>query len=182
MKFVYTLLIIYVFASCNPVGRVVSEEEIINENIENLVYTSDDLILEKGDKLVLWGSFSGSDIENDHIPGFLLKYNLSSNDTTVEYKEVMMFEHTNEIINSTYKIRSVVEKESKEITSIFKEEENTKEDDQAPGLRSDWAFEQKVIEIPILKTGKYVLDYKIARDTGEYDVSFMKVGLAIRKH
>lgn|GEM_PF-5852052 len=179
MKAIFSLLILIGVISCNPVGEIVTDEKPIDNQLVNTV---ENLDLKKGDVLVIWGKMDASFLKNDNVPIFHLSYNLSLDGQTIDNKTVGMFADNSRIINSTYEIQKDEEEENN--ADVFENASSTEETPAAKPekiKKSDWTFEQEVIQIPIEKDGKYTLDYKANNSDEAADSMFTKVSVIIRK-
>lgn len=182
-QFLLTLIVLSIVTiSCNPVGETVSEEKPLDDQLVN---TTENIDLKKGDVLVIWGKMDASFLENNNVPSFRLNYNLSLDGKTIENSTVTMFAGNDKIINSTHEVRKE-EKEEEEQTEneTFQDENNSEEKpEEKPEkiVKSDWTFEQEVIQIPIEKDGKYTLDYKASSDSESARSMFTKVAVILRK-
>lgn len=167
--------------SCNPVGEKITEEAPVDMQLVN---TIDGLDLKKGDVIVVWSKLDASFIKNGVLPSFDFIYNLSLNGNTVENSSVLMFADKKHIINSTYKKQKEDENEEKdapEQTSEYGDESDSTKVEKEKEVSASWEFEQKVIEIPIKKDGKYTLDYKVKAKDADSDSMFNKASIILRK-
>ena len=181
MKAFFSLLILIGVISCNPVGEIVTDEKPIDNQLINTV---ENLSLKKGDVLVIWGKMDASFLKNDNVPIFHLSYNLSLDGQTIENKTIGMFADNSRIINSTHEIQKEEEEEKENNADVFEDTSSTEESSaEKPEKikKSDWTFEQEVIQIPIEKDGKYTLDYKANSSDEAADSMFTKVSVIIRK-
>lgn len=182
---IFLILIIFLIVtiSCNPVGETIAEETPLDDQLVN---TTENIDLKKGDVLVIWGKMDASFLENDNVPIFYLSYNLSLDGKTIENSSAQMFLGSDRIINSTHEVRKDEEKEEEEQSEHETSEygnnsEETPEEKPEKIVKSDWTFEQEVMQIPIEKDGKYTLNYK-ASGSSEYSRSmFTKVSVILRK-
>ncbi|MCW3170241.1 hypothetical protein OMO38_17065 [Chryseobacterium sp. 09-1422] len=180
----FLTLIIFsiVIISCNPVGETVSEEKPLDDQLVN---TTENIDLKKGDVLVIWGKMDASFLENNNVPSFRLNYNLSLNGKTIENSTVTMFAVNYKIINSTHEVRKEEKEEEEQTENETSDDENNSEEtpEEKPEkiVKSDWTFEQEVIQIPIEKDGKYTLDYKASSDSESARSMFTKVAVILRK-
>ena len=180
-----TFIIISIFTiSCNPVGETISEEKPLDDQLVN---TTEDIVLKKGDVLVIWGKMDASFLDNNNVPSFRLSYNLSLDGKTIENATVTMFAGNDKIINSTHEVRKDEEEEEEEeqteseTSEYGNNSEETSEEKPEKVVKSDWTFEQEVIQIPIEKDGKYTLDYKASSDSESSRSMFTKVSVILRK-
>lgn len=165
--------------SCNPVGEKITEEAPVDMQQVN---TIDGLDLKKGDVIVVWSKLDASFIKNGMLPSFDFIYNLSLNGNTVENASAAMFADKKHIINSTYKKEDEnEEKEAPEQTSEYGDESDSTKVEKEQEVSASWEFEQKVIEIPIKKDGKYTLDYKVKAKDADSNSMFNKASIIIRK-
>lgn len=180
MKAIFSLLIFcIVVISCNPAGEIVNDEKPIDNQLVNTV---ENLDLKKGDVLVIWGKMDASFLKNDNVPIFHLSYNLSLDGQTIENKTVGMFADNSRIINSTYEIQKDEEEENNaDVVEDTSSTEESPAEKPEKIKKSDWTFEQEVIQIPIEKDGKYTLDYKANSSDEAADSMFTKVSVIIRK-
>lgn len=178
-----TTILFSIFAiSCNPFGKNVSEEKPLDDQLVN---TTENLDLKKGDILVIWGKMDASFLENDNVPVFHLSYNLSLDGKTIENATVPMFSDNEKIINSTYEVQKEEKEEEEQQTeneiSEGSNSEQIPEEKPEKITKSDWTFEQEVIQIPIEKDGKYTLDYKANSNSESARSIFTKVAVILRK-
>lgn len=180
-----TAIFISIFAiSCNPVGENVSEEKPLDDQLVN---TTENIDLKKGDVLVIWGKMDASFLDNNNVPSFRLSYNLSLDGKTIENSTVTMFAGNDKIINSTHEVRKDEEEEEEEeqteseTSEYGNNSEETSEEKPEKVVKSDWTFEQEVIQIPIEKDGKYTLDYKASNESESSRSMFTKVAVILRK-
>ncbi|PIF44125.1 hypothetical protein CLU96_1054 [Chryseobacterium sp. 52] len=166
--------------SCNPVGEKITEEAPVDTQLVN---TADALNLKKGDVLVVWGKLDASFVKNGVVPSFEFIYNLSLNGNTVDKSSATMFADKKYIINSAYKEQKEEEEEEKETSEQISEYNSLDsiEAEKKKEVTASWEFEQKVVEIPIKKDGKYTLDYKVKDRDTDSDSMFNKVSIIIRK-
>lgn len=187
--FVTTLGISILTLSCNPVGETVSKEKPLDDQLVN---TTENIELKKGDILVIWGKIDTSFLENNDVPSFRLNYNLSLDGKTIDNSTVTMFAGNDKIINSTHEVRKdKEEEEEKEKEEAEQSESETfiygYKSEEAPEekpekiVKSDWSFEQEIRQIPIEKDGKYTLDYKANSDSENARSVFTKVAVILRK-
>ncbi|MBP6578179.1 MAG: hypothetical protein KA796_13250 [Chryseobacterium sp.] len=182
---IFLTLIIFsiVTISCNPVGETISEETPLDDQLVN---TTENIDLKKGDVLVIWGKMDASFLDNNNVPSFRLSYNLSLDGKTIENSTVTMFAGNDKIINSTHEVRKDEEEKEEEQSENETSEygnnsEETQEEKPEKIVKSDWTFEQEVIQIPIEKDGKYTLDYKASSDSESARSMFTKVAVILRK-
>ena len=182
-QFFLTLIIFSIVTiSCNPVGETIAEEKPLDDQLVN---TTENIYLKKGDVLVIWGKMDASFLENNNVPSFRLSYNLSLDGKTIENSTVTMFAGNDKIINSTHEVRKDEEEEEEQTESETSEygnnSEETSEEKPEKIVKSDWTFEQEVIQIPIEKDGKYILDYKASSESESSRSMFTKVAVILRK-
>lgn len=180
MKSIFKTIIFSIFAiSCNPVGETISEEKPLDDQLVN---TTENIDLKKGDVLVIWGKMDASFLENDNVPIFILNYNLSLDGKIIENARTQMFLGSDKIINSTHEVRKDEEEKSDNKTSEYgNNSEETPQEKPEKIKKSDWTFEQEVIQIPIEKDGKYTLDYKASSNSESARSMFTKVSVILRK-
>lgn len=186
LQFFFTLILFSTVAiSCDPVGETIAEEKPLDDQLVN---TTENLDLKKGDVLVIWGKIDASFVKNNNIPVFLLNYNLSLDGKVIKNEQAQMFLGRDKIINSTHEIRKEeIEEDEKEEQSDSETSEygsnstETREEKPEKIAESDWTFEQEVIKIPIEKDGKYTLDYKASSDNESARSMFTKVSVILRK-
>lgn len=178
--FVTTLGISILTLSCNPVGDIVSKEKPLDDQLVN---TTENIDLKKGDILVIWGKIYTSFLENNDVPSFYLRYNLSLDGKTIENSTAPMFVGKDKIINSTHEVRKEEEKEEEEneTSEYGNNSDETPEEKPEKIVKSDWSFEQEIRQIPIEKDGKYTLDYKANSDSENARSVFTKVAVILRK-
>ena len=100
-----------------------------------------------------------------------------------------MFLGSDRIINSTHEVRKDEKEEEEEENEQSENEtseygnnsEETPEEKPEKIVKSDWTFEQEVIQIPIEKDGKYTLDYKASGSSESSRSMFTKVSVILRK-
>lgn len=183
-QLILTAILISIFAlSCNPVGETVSGEKPLDDQLVN---STENIDLKKGDVLLIWGKMDASFLDNNNVPSFRLSYNLSLDGKTIENSTVTMFAGNDKIINSTHEVRKDEEEEEEEQTESETSEygnnsEETPEEKPEKIVKSDWTFEQEVIQIPIEKDGKYTLDYKASSESESSRSMFTKVAVILRK-
>lgn len=178
-QFFLTLIIFSIVTiSCNPVGETIAEETPLDDQLVN---TTENIDLKKGDVLVIWGKMDASFLKNDNVPIFKLSYNLSLDGKTIENSTVQMFVDNDKIINSKYEVRKEEEEEEEQSESETSENVNNSEETPQKVVKSDWNFEQEIIQIPIEKDGKYTLDYKASSSDEAADSMFTKVSVILRK-
>ncbi len=183
LQFFLTLIIFSIVTiSCDPVGETIAEETPLDDQLVN---TTENIDLKKGDILVIWGKMDASFLKNDNVPIFKLSYNLSLDGKTIENSTVQMFVDNDKIINSKYEVRKDEEEEEEQNESETSENVNNSEEkpQEKPEkvVKSDWNFEQEIIQIPIEKDGKYTLDYKASSSDEAADSMFTKVSVILRK-
>lgn len=180
--FLTLIVLSIVTISCNPVGEIVSEEKPLDDQLVN---TTENIDLKKGDVLVIWGKMDASFLENNNVPSFRLNYNLSLDGKTIENSTVTMFAGNDKIINSMHEARKEEKEEEEQTENETSQDENNSEEtpEEKPEkiVKSDWTFEQEVIQIPIEKDGKYTLDYKASSDSESARSMFTKVAVILRK-
>ncbi|MNY07340.1 hypothetical protein D3C86_1401400 [compost metagenome] len=149
-----------------------------------MVNSTENIDLKKGDVLVIWGKMDASFLDNNNVPSFRLSYNLSLDGKTIENSTVTMFAGNDKIINSTHEVRKDEEEEEQtesETSEYGNNSEEMPEEKPKKIVKSDWTFEQEVIQIPIEKDGKYTLDYKASSDSESARSMFTKVAVILRK-
>lgn len=180
MKPLYLIILCSLFTfSCNPVGEKITEETPADMQLVN---TIDGLDLKKGDVIVVWSKLEASFVKNGVLPSFDFIYNLSLNGNTVANSSVAMFSDKKHIINSTYTQQKEEEEQPMTVqTSGYSDDSDTTQVEKQKEVSASWEFEQKVIEIPIEKDGKYTLDYKVKPKDAESNSMFNKAAIIIRK-
>lgn len=181
-----TSIFISIFAiSCNPIGETVSDEKPLDDQLVN---STENIDLKKGDVLVIWGKMDASFLDNNNVPSFRLSYNLSLDGKTIDNSTVTMFAGNDKIINSTHEVRKDEEEEDEQEETVENEtyadghnSEDTPTETPEKTVKSDWDFEQEVVQIPIEKDGKYTLDYKASSSTESSRSMFTKVSVILRK-
>lgn len=181
-----TSIFISIFAiSCNPIGETVSDEKPLDDQLVN---STENIDLKKGDVLVIWGKMDASFLDNNNVPSFRLSYNLSLDGKTIDNSTVTMFAGNDKIINSTHEVRKDEEEEDEQEETVENEtsadghnSEDTPTETPEKIVKSDWDFEQEVVQIPIEKDGKYTLDYKASSSTESSRSMFTKVAVILRK-
>lgn len=173
-----TILLSMVIISCNPVGDTISEEKPLDDQLVN---TTENIDLKKGDVLVIWGKMDASLLKNDNVPMFELNYNLSLDGKTIDNKSVQMFASNDNIIKSTYEIQKDEDEDEPAESEFDTSDDTSAENIEYKTVKSNWSFEQEVIKIPIEKDGKYTLDYKASSESESSRSMFTKVAVILRK-
>ncbi|KFC23430.1 hypothetical protein [Epilithonimonas lactis] len=173
-----TTFLSMVIISCNPVGDTISEEKPLDDQLVN---TTENIDLKKGDVLVIWGKMDASLLKNDNVPMFELNYNLSLDGKTIDNKSVQMFASNDNIIKSTYEIQKDEEEDEPAEIEFDTSDDTSSENIEYKTVKSNWSFEQEVIKIPIEKDGKYTLDYKASSESESSRSMFTKVAVILRK-
>ncbi|MCP2029297.1 hypothetical protein L1276_004481 [Flavobacterium sp. HSC-32F16] len=141
MKKNITVLLLFVLASCNPIGESVGETPLIENGISSI----NDINLKKGDKITFWNKVATR--KDSSFAKYKIRYSISLDGKVVKYDSTYVSNGKHEI-NSKTKIEEIVHSSSTEKDSI----EYVK----------NWEFEIKnnsFFTVP--KDGNYNFDFKL---------------------